>query len=168
MSSLEMLLRYMTAGPCRCLASSPGASCWGRMSLCRQLQGFGSAGNVLVLDGRPAKQCSAEHRCFVCGVSLRLLSHRFDLVAPSRFGLVCLRLKGADNEGNKALLAAVNNAGNRRRTMQVIQGCCVRWAVPPDLFSVVLRICILSNKILLSLLGLKMPADALLMMSVPS
>lgn len=36
---------------------------------------------------------------------------RFDLVAPPRFGLVCLRLKGADNEGNKALLAAVNNAG---------------------------------------------------------
>jgi hypothetical protein len=38
---------------------------------------------------------------------------RFELVAPPRFGLVCLRLRGADNEGNKELLAAVNSAGGR-------------------------------------------------------
>lgn len=38
---------------------------------------------------------------------------RFELVAPPRFGLVCLRLRGADNEGNKELLAAVNSAGGQ-------------------------------------------------------
>lgn len=32
-------------------------------------------------------------------------------MAPPRFGLVCLRLKGADNDGQKELLAAVNSAG---------------------------------------------------------
>lgn len=36
---------------------------------------------------------------------------RFELVAPPRFGLTCLRLKGVGCDGNKALLAAVNSAG---------------------------------------------------------
>jgi hypothetical protein len=40
-----------------------------------------------------------------------LLLPRFELAAPPRFGLVCLRLKGVGNEGNRALLAAVNRAG---------------------------------------------------------
>jgi glutamate/tyrosine decarboxylase-like PLP-dependent enzyme len=36
---------------------------------------------------------------------------RFELAAPSRFGLTCFRLRGGSNEANKALLAAVNDSG---------------------------------------------------------
>lgn len=50
-----------------------------------------------------------------CCVGLLLLA-RFELVAPPRFGLVCLRLKGVGSEGNRALLAAVNSAGTLSRT----------------------------------------------------
>lgn len=77
---------------------------------------------LCLMAGLPS---SAEHRCCVCGCVSPWLFCRFDLVAPPRFGLVCLRLKGADNEGNKALLAAVNNAGKRRRTMQVSRAAVV-------------------------------------------
>lgn len=41
----------------------------------------------------------------------RSLVCRFELAAPPRFGLVCLRLRGVGNDGNRALLAAVNHAG---------------------------------------------------------
>lgn len=50
--------------------------------------------------------------CQHCTVSIA--THRFELVAPPRFGLVCLRLKGVGNDGNRALLAAINNAGEAR------------------------------------------------------
>jgi tyrosine decarboxylase len=40
-----------------------------------------------------------------------LADARFELAAPSRFALTCLRLKGVGNEGNKALLQAVNDTG---------------------------------------------------------
>lgn len=36
---------------------------------------------------------------------------RFEVAAPPRFGLTCLRLKGVGCEGNRQLLAAVNRAG---------------------------------------------------------
>jgi hypothetical protein len=42
---------------------------------------------------------------------------RFELVAPPRFGLACLRLKGVGCDGNKALLAAVNNAGQHNQSV---------------------------------------------------
>jgi hypothetical protein len=45
-------------------------------------------------------------------------------VAPPRFGLACLRLKGVGCDGNKALLAAVNNAGQHNQFVLSSSTCC--------------------------------------------
>ena len=41
---------------------------------------------------------------------------RFEMVVPPRFGLVCFRLRGGDNQDNAALLEAVNRSGGDGRT----------------------------------------------------
>lgn len=64
-----------------------------------------------------------------------LLLPRFELAAPPRFGLVCLRLKGVGDGGNRALLAAVNRAGMptislRAQVLVHMLCCCLQPSGP--------------------------------------
>lgn len=69
----------------------------------------GRAAGVVCGLSKPAVALRTS-RCLIWGPHCWLLC-RFELAAPPRFGLVCLRLKGVGSNGNRELLAAVNSAG---------------------------------------------------------